>query len=85
MQIETPVRYHLASIRMAIIKNTRGSSLVVQWLRLGAPNARGPGLIPGQGTRYSMLQVRAHMLQLKDPTCHNEDLTRGNEDPVCCN
>ncbi|TEA33565.1 hypothetical protein DBR06_SOUSAS3910125, partial [Sousa chinensis] len=26
-------------------------SLVVQWLRFRAPNAGGPGSIPGQGTR----------------------------------
>ena len=31
-----------------------GTSLVAQWLRLRAPNARGPGLIPGQGTRSHM-------------------------------
>ena len=30
---------------------TGGISLVVQWLRLHAPNAGGPGSIPGQGTR----------------------------------
>ena len=46
-----------------------GTSLVVQWLRIRAPNAGGPGSIPGQGTRSRMLQLRAHMLQLKDPTC----------------
>lgn len=34
--------------------------LVVQWVRLWAPNAEGPGLIPDQGTR-------SHVLQLKDP------------------
>ena len=42
-----------------------GISLVVQWLRLCTPNAGGPGLIPGQGTRSHMLQLRVHMLQLK--------------------
>ena len=31
-----------------------GTSLVVQWVRLGAPNAGHPGLIPGQGTRSRM-------------------------------
>ncbi|TEA37689.1 hypothetical protein DBR06_SOUSAS9210004, partial [Sousa chinensis] len=36
-------------------------SLVVQWLRLRAPNAGGPGSIPGQGTR-------SHM-PTKDLTC----------------
>ena len=28
-----------------------GTSLMVQWLRLHAPNVGGVGLIPGQGTR----------------------------------
>ena len=36
------------------------SSLVIQWLRIRAPNAEGPGLIDSQGTR-------SHMLQLKIP------------------
>ena len=31
---------------------------MVQWLRLHALNAGGPGLIPGQGTRSHMLQLR---------------------------
>ena len=29
-----------------------------KWLRLRAPNAEGPGLIPGQGIRSHMLQLR---------------------------
>ena len=37
-----------------------GTSLVVQWLRLCAPDAGSLGLIPGWGTAF-------HMLQLKDP------------------
>ena len=28
-----------------------GTSLVVQWLRLHAPNAGSPGSIPGRGTK----------------------------------
>ena len=35
----------------------QGTSLVVQWLRLSAPNAGGPGSIPGQGTRSHVLQL----------------------------
>ena len=35
-----------------------GTSLVVQWLRLQAPNTRGPDLIPGQGTRSHILQPK---------------------------
>ena len=31
-----------------------GTFLVAQWLRLCAPNAGGPGSIPGQGTRSHM-------------------------------
>ena len=35
-----------------------GTSLVVQWLRLHTPNARGSSPIPGQGTRSRMPQLR---------------------------
>ena len=38
-----------------------GISLVVQWLRLHAPNVGGPDLIPGQGTRSHMPKVQIHM------------------------
>ena len=38
-----------------------GISLVVQWLRLLAPNAGGPGSIPDQGTRSHMLQLKVHI------------------------
>ena len=34
-----------------------GTSLVVQWLRLHAPNAGGPGSIPGQEIRYHTWQL----------------------------
>ena len=34
------------------------SSLVVQWLRLCAPNAGGPGSIPAQGTRFCLPQLK---------------------------
>ena len=44
-----------------------GTSLVVQWLRLHAPNAGGPGSIPGQGTRSHMLQLSVPVQQLKMP------------------
>ena len=35
-----------------------GTSLVIQWLRLHAPIAGGPGLIPGKETRSHILQLR---------------------------
>ena len=38
---------------------------MVQWLRFCAPNAGDPSLIPGQGTRSHMLEIRVCMLQLK--------------------
>ena len=43
----------------------RGTSLVVQSLRQHDHNVGGPGLIPGQGTRSYMLQLRVRMPQLK--------------------
>ncbi|TEA35983.1 hypothetical protein DBR06_SOUSAS810106, partial [Sousa chinensis] len=53
-------------------------SLVVQWLRLHAPNAGGPGSMPGQGTRTHMPQPRTCIPQLKilHATCSTQD-------PVC--
>ena len=59
-------------------KGLKGTSLVVQWLRLQVLNAEGPGLTPGRGTRSHMPQLKVLMLQLtnlhaatKDPLCHN--------------
>ena len=39
-------------------KKKSGISLVVQWIRLQAPNAGGPGSIPGQGTRFHMPRLK---------------------------
>ena len=50
-----------------------GSSLVIQWLRLHTPNAGGPGLIAGQGTRSHMLQLRVPHAVTKDPSCCKKD------------
>ena len=38
---------------------------MVQWLRRQTPNAEGPSLIPGQGTRSHVLQLRVHKPQQK--------------------
>ena len=38
---------------------------MVQWLRLHAPNAGGPGSISGQGAIFHMLKLRVCMLQVK--------------------
>ena len=42
-----------------------GTSLVVQWLRVHAPNARSLASTPGGGTRTHKPQLRVCMLQLK--------------------
>ena len=39
-------------------KTWKGTSLVVQWLRLHAPNAGDMGLIPGQGTKIPPAQKK---------------------------
>ena len=65
MHFQEGSRYN-QTLSSCLIKVGPGISLVVQWLRLHAPDAGNLGLIPGQGTR-------SHMLQLKDPVCHNED------------
>ena len=53
--------------RVRHIKNkVDGTSLVVQWLRLHAPNAGGLGLIPGRGTKIPHTAT-------KDPECFNKD------------
>ena len=40
-------------------KRERETSLVGQWLRLSTPNAGGPGLLPGQGTRTVHAAVKS--------------------------
>ena len=42
----------------------RGASLSIQWLRLHVPNAGAPGLIPGPGTRFHMLQLKKEILNV---------------------
>ena len=54
----------LNNLQDILLNKKSGTSLVVQWLRLRAPNAGGLGSIPGQGTR-------SRMPQLKDLACHN--------------
>ena len=48
-------------------RSDEGISLVVQWLRLHAPNVGSPDLNPGQGTRSHMPKVRIHMPRPKIP------------------
>ena len=42
---------------------------MAQWLRLHS-QCRGLGLVPGQGTRSHMLQLRSHMLQGRSKIPH---------------
>ena len=46
------------------------TSLVFHWLRLCTPNVGGPGLIPGQGTRSYMPQIKVRMPQLRPTTAN---------------
>ena len=66
---------------------------MVQWLGLCAPNAEGPGLIPGQETRGHTLQPSlrmppqdqtAHMPQV-DPLQPNKQtlITKENKKKLC--
>ena len=61
--VHSPRLYNSVSVPVYLFKIIfLGSSLLVQWLRLYPPNAGGLGIVPGQGTR-------SHMPQLKDPSC----------------
>jgi len=55
--------------------DSMGTSLVVQCLRLHAPNARGPGSILGQGTR-------SHMPQLRPSTAENKQANKKQNNVV---
>ena len=65
-----------ADALMGVIGNKHSqwqeTSLVVQGLRISAPNAGSLGSISGQGTRSHMLQL-VHMPRLNDSMCYNED------------
>ena len=54
-------------------KTKTGTSLVIQWLRLQAPNAGGPSSTPHQGPRSHILQLNVCVQQQKDPACCNWD------------
>ena len=60
-----------------LIRRGRGTTLVVQWLRLHAAKAGGLDSIPGQGTRSHILKLRVRMPQLEDFTGHNKDQRSG--------
>ena len=51
--------------------NDVGTCLVVQWLRLGTPNAGGQGLIPHQRTRFPHATTKCSHATTKDPARFN--------------
>ena len=71
--------------KYAIEIQRSGTFLVIQWLSLCTPNARGPGLIPGQGTRSHILQLSSHATT-KEFMCHNwKSLHATTKDSACLN
>ena len=50
----------IKEIEFIILKLPNRDFLIVQWLRLCAPNAGGPGLIPGHGTRPHIPHRSSH-------------------------
>ena len=59
-----------------------GTSLVVQWLRLHAPNPEGLGSVPGQGTRPHIPQLKRFcMLQLR---CNTAKIKINLKKKKCC-
>ena len=46
-----------------------GTSLVVQWLRLWVPSARGLGSVPGQRPRFHMPQLRKRLNAAAQRSC----------------
>ena len=59
-----------SSITEWLSTHAQGTSLAVQWLRLHAPNAGGPGSIPGQGTRSIITQLKSPRAVMK--TWHSQ-------------
>ena len=70
--ISLSVRSSLTSLLKVTIV-TLGTSLVVQWLSFCACNAGALVLIPGQGTRSHVLQLKTlhAAMKIKDPACPN--------------
>ena len=67
------------------LKKGRGALRVVQWLRLRAPSAGGPGSIPGWRTGFHVLQLGAHMPHLKIPPAATATKQRKNNKEIRSN
>ena len=66
-------QHYQKTLRGGSCKNSPwGTSLVMQWLRLCAPTAGGPGSIPSQGTRFHMsASTTSSHATTKEPASHN--------------
>ena len=53
---------------------------MVEWLRLCARSAGGPGLIPGQGTRFHMLQLQVHTPQGRPSAARQINIKKKEEE-----
>ena len=69
---EAPTSEDTETKKRCCAKVQPGTTLVVQWLRLHTPNAGGPSLIPDQGPRSHMPQLKSSHVEIKDPACCNE-------------
>ena len=59
------------SLSLDIKKQSRmGTPLVAQWLRLLTSNAGGLGLVPGQGTRSHVPQLKIPHVAIKTQRIH---------------
>ena len=60
IQIKTTMRYHFTQVERPSLKKSTNKEFLclVWWLGLSAPNARGQGSIPDQGSRSHMPQLR---------------------------
>ena len=64
--------HEVRPIRKATLLKSRGTSLLVQWLRLWAPNRSGPGFNPWSGNWIPHATT-------KRPTCCSWDMAQPNE------
>ena len=65
----------LQGVFLEKVKVIKGTSPVVQWLRLCTPNAADLGSIPGWGARSNSLHAAT---KIEDPMCLNQDPEQPN-------
>ena len=72
------------------LKLSPGTSPVLQWLRLHAPNAGGPGSIPGQGTKIPhaatkilRATTKTRCIMYRNVHCSTISIARTWKQPKC--